>query len=182
MKNFSINQMMICFVLLLLITSYLFITGSKIDINKYEIEECNKTIFEYDLIEYYNSDIDEFKGSVLSQNDTINGKLLNDCFFEMKDSIYLERVDRFFIEKKLNFKTIKFIQSYVCQSKTNANTEYHECMPIFRDLLIFKKQSKIVGIIKICFECDFANFVSAEHSSLNFNTDELEILEQFLIE
>ncbi len=29
-----------------------------------------------------------------------------------------------------------------------------ECIPVYRDILIFKKNGKIVGIAKLCFACD----------------------------
>jgi len=108
--------------------------------------------------------------------------MLNNYFTEINDSINLNQIEKYYKKNELNLKALKFIKSYICKTKINLNNDYSECMPIFRDIIIFKKQSKTVGIIKICFDCNLSNIVSSEYNSYLFNIEELDILEKFLIE
>jgi hypothetical protein len=177
-----INRIIIYCILLLLVTSYFFITESTINLNNYKIEECKSTLFDYDRIEYYNSDVDDFNGSILNGKDSIKVIMLNNYFTEINDSINLNQIENYYKKNELSLKALEFIKSYICKTKINLNNDYSECMPIFRDIIIFKKQSKTVGILKICFDCNLSNIVSSEYNSYLFNIDELDILEKFLIE
>ena len=162
--------------------SILLITNSTNNINKYKTEECSNTLFEYDLIEYYNIDSADFNDDILNHKDTVKRKILNDYFTDINDSISLKHINKYYKKRELNKRTSKFIKSYICKKKINLNNEFSECLPIFRDILILKKQTKIVGIIKICFECNLSNIISSKYNSYTFNVEELEILEKFLIE
>lgn len=182
MGFFSVNNIIIYCVLLLLIVSYFFITDTTINLNKYEIAKCDQTIFEYDLIEYYTLNLDNLDNRLLVQKDTVKRKILNDYFKDIKDSINLKHVEKYYIKSELNLQTLKFVKSYICKNNINSNNWFSECMPTFRDIMIFKRQSKTVGIIKICFECNISNVVSSEYNSEMFNDEEMDILEKFLID
>jgi hypothetical protein len=119
-----------------------------------------KKFFDYDQIDHFFNDfdankfwaltytpnispIDSIKGGVLSRRIP---KGINDTFFvaklekaEFKKSIVdkskFSKIDEIFAEKNLLFDSTT------------------KCVPIFRDILIFRKSGKIVGIAKICFRC-----------------------------
>ena len=42
------------------------------------------------------------------------------------------------------------------------------CIPVFRDILIFKKNNKSIGIAKICFECEKSHIVGTNKNIENF--------------
>ncbi|WP_291114407.1 hypothetical protein [Flavobacterium sp. UBA6135] len=176
----STSTIIIAGIVITLFSTYLLITNPTINSDKYEIKECSNTIFEYDRIDYYHLDIDNFNGHKTSQKDTIKRNILNDYFNTISDSLNLDKIGNYYSKIKLNEKSLKFINSYICKNKKSSDESFSECMPIFRDILIFKNKSKIVGINKICFECDVSNLVSVEYNSYSFNIDEINILEDFL--
>lgn len=58
----STSNIIIACVVITLFSTYLLITNPPINSDKFKIKECNYTIFEYDQIDYYHLDIDNFKG------------------------------------------------------------------------------------------------------------------------
>ncbi len=176
----STNNIIIACILILFFSTYFLITNEDITIDKYKIEECTNTIFEYDRIEYYHLDIDNFNGNKLNQKDTIKRNIINNYFTAINDSLNLKNISNYYAEIKLNERSSEFINSYLCETKKIDDESFSECMPIFRDILIFKKKSKIVGVNKICFECNVSNLVSVEYNSYLFNENEINILEEFL--
>ncbi len=45
------------------------------------------------------------------------------------------------------------------------------CLPVFRDILIFKKRHKVIGIVKICFGCEKAVIVGSQANTIGFGQD-----------
>lgn len=176
----STSNIIIACVVITLFSIYLLITNPPINSDKFKIKECNYTIFEYDQIDYYHLDIDNFNGHKTSQKDTIKRNIVNDYFNTISDSLNLEKIGNYYAKIKLNEKSLKFINSYICKTKKTSDEYFSECMPIFRDILVFRNKSKIVGINKICFECNVSNLVSTQYNSYLFNTEEITILEEFL--
>lgn len=39
--------------------------------------------------------------------------------------------------------------------------DMYECAPVYRDILVFKKDNKIKGVAQICFQCEKSNFIGA---------------------
>ena len=54
-----------------------------------------------------------------------------------------------------------------------------ECIPIYRDILVFKKQGKIIGLAKICFECRKSKIVGTDKNTFGFE-DRLITLEKLI--
>ena len=71
-----------------------------------------------------------------------------------------------YVLSKNSDEIIKAIDEIFTEKK---HAEYYEfaCIPIFRDVLIFKNKSKVVGIAKICFTCNNSVIVGT-----NANTEE----------
>ncbi|OYU79014.1 MAG: hypothetical protein CFE23_16005 [Flavobacterium sp. BFFFF1] len=45
------------------------------------------------------------------------------------------------------------------------------CMPMYRDVLILKKADSVIGIVKICFECQQIYFLGNRINTKNFGTN-----------
>ncbi|MDP2162371.1 MAG: hypothetical protein Q8K02_17960 [Flavobacterium sp.] len=176
----STSNIIIACAVITLFSIYLLITNPPINSDKFKIKECNYTIFEYDQIDYYHLDIDNFNGHETSQKDTIKRNIVNDYFNTISDSLNVDKIGNYYAKIKLNEKSLKFINSYICKTKKTSDIYFSECMPVFRDILVFRNKSKIVGINKICFECNISNLVSTQYNSYLFNIDEITILEEFL--
>ena len=172
--------------ILFLITILIFSCNSKTETKTENVEEQNiesvikepkitgEKYFEYDEIEYYKNEIEE---------DQI-GELYDNQKKSVKDSLKMEIIlgetpnlisDTNFVD---NLKSFGYTKSRIEPKKFNKINEiftekkYSEsyetaCIYIYRDILIFKRKSKIIGIAKICFDCD-ANVIVGTKS----NTEE----------
>lgn len=118
--------------------------------------------FDYDEILYYNlpkektsyssirnnrnkSHLDSLKAAVLvsdtpqSMQDLNGLKMLKEMGFVL---CQLEGLELLEIDKIFTYEKIE-----------NCTTSVSMCPPIYRDILIFKKDNEIVGVAKICFSC-----------------------------
>lgn len=55
------------------------------------------------------------------------------------------------------------------------------CIPIYRDILIFKKNNSVVGISKVCFDCNM-NYTLGSKTDVEIynNSNDYEKLEKLL--
>lgn len=73
---------------------------------------------------------------------------------------------------------VKEYQRIFSQKFGNYLSE-NACEPFYRDVYVFRKKNKIVGIAKICFDCKIINFSSEKDYWQQFgNCDKLKKLEQ----
>lgn len=176
-NNTTLNFILIiCFILIILFV-YILNSNPIIDTNNYKITDCKETLVEYDEIFYYK--LKDTSKIILGKNE-LEEKIINRYFSNLKDSIYFKKIDSIYSKTALNLKSKQFIHSFICKNKLIDDNLIIECLPFFRDILVFKKDKKIVGINKICFECGISNFVSKEYDISYFNEEEMKILEQYL--
>jgi hypothetical protein len=128
-----------------------------------------KTINHFDEIIHYNIDDEMAK-----KNDTI--KRFNEIYM----SVYGHKINFDTFEKELisygykkniipNEKILK-IDEFV------SNDIYYDshltaCVPFYRDILILKKDNKIVSVLKLCFECSMIDKYGVLESSYGKNVD-----------
>ena len=122
--------------------------------------ECS-TYFEFDQVDYYSVDISEDSVFTLEEKE---GKatnelrllelLLQDTLNELNDTIKLK-----------DFETVGFAKQEISQDKfgqldqifcerTHDETVYSTCIPVYRDILFFKRKRRTIGFARICFDCD----------------------------
>ncbi len=83
----------------------------------------------------------------------------------ISDSTALNEIDQLgFVEKTLSPYKYGQIAEIFC-AKEYDELLTNSCIPIYRDILIFKQQNKIIGIAKICFECNDHLIVGAMHNT-----------------
>ena len=56
-------------------------------------------------------------------------------------------------EKVINSKYFQELNSAIFVEKKCHNIYAVACIPVFRDILVFKKKNKVIGLAKICFKC-----------------------------
>ena len=130
--------------------------------------------FDYDEIEYYKSEIEEDQIGELYDNqkksikDSLKmGIILGEIPKSISDTNFIDNLETFgYTKAKIEEKKFNEIDEVFTEKK---HSEAYEtaCIYIYRDILIFKKKSKIIGIAKICFGCD-ANIIVGTKS----NTEE----------
>lgn len=72
-----------------------------------------------------------------------------------------------FVENKLDSTLFDQLNDIFVEKPANSHIS-NSCSPTFRDVLIFRKYNKVIGIVKICFQCNEAYFVGANHNTLHF--------------
>ena len=127
--------------------------------------------FHYNKLEYYHIDIDEDKVSLLDEKKSKKqAKLIELLTQDTPDTLseisILNDIEKIGYKKNNvssnEFKNInKIFREKIIFSKTEMS-----CIAVYRDILVFKNGNKIVGVVKLCFECN--QFVIA---GTNKNTD-----------
>ena len=139
------------------------------------VPKMGARFFEYDGIDYYTSDYDEF--SILKLNENKDKSKTDQLKFDVvignfpKDitqTNFLKSMDKIGYKKKIisQDKFSEIDQLFV--EKTVAESGTYACIAIYRDILVFKKQEKIVGIAKICFACHQHKIIGTNKETDNF--------------
>lgn len=131
--------------------------------------------FTYDGIDYYSIDFDESEIYALFDNrsrsvfdsfkmELIAGNLPSDIT-DLASIDHLAKVGY----KKTIIDSSKFDRiDEIFVEKTPKESIRLACMVIYRDILIFKKDSKVVGTAKICFDCGAHQIRGAAANTENF--------------
>jgi len=136
--------------------------------------------YEFDTVDYYHSNVssDDIYNLTNDLNDSEESDAFLNIYYDenfpksINDRDFIRNVKHLYkvqgtLDKKY-FTTLKDIFSDHYDFKFSTN----KCEPEFRDILIFKKDSKVTGICKICFECGISHLVSVEKSIMFSRTDD----------
>lgn len=142
-----------------------------------EIKYGNK-FFEYNQLDYYHTDIKDDRILELYHNQDKSkidkfkyGIITGEVPDKITDQEFLKFIEKIGYSKKeidsSNFETLNkiFIE------KPEEDRSAASCTPIFRDILIFKKDKKITGIAKICFSCHHYRIVGTNADTKFFGSD-----------
>ena len=123
-------------------------------------EDC-KPYFQYDKVEHYFLDIDEEKIWVIEEKESKTDKEIKQLELliqytpdKLSDTIFikdLEKID--FVKTEIQADKFEQLDKIFCERK-HKNLITMPCIAYYRDILVFKKENKIIGIAKICFDCD----------------------------
>ncbi|TPG39995.1 hypothetical protein [Flavobacterium pectinovorum] len=117
--------------------------------------------FDFDEIEYYNIDLSEEwimntwdKNKKTQKEERLISIIMQNTPPKSIDDIaFLSYIEDIGFKKQKIFKNkIEKIKDIFRFKQFNMSEQY-ACMAIYRDILVFKKENKIVGIAKICFGC-----------------------------
>jgi hypothetical protein len=130
--------------------------------------------FEYDEIEYYKSEIEEdqigelYDDQKKSLKDSLKmGIILGEIPKSISDTNFIDYLNSFgYVKSKIEATKFDKIDEIFTEKK-HSEVYATGCIYIYRDILIFKKKSKIIGIAKMCFGCDASVIVGTKS-----NTDE----------
>ena len=141
------------------------------------IAACNREpVFQFDSIIHYTlrneeeeEKQDSFSGLVYGEN------LPNTSVEEIEKDIDPIKWDK----KLIPSEQIKDI-SAVYTNKFYFDFTEQRCLPIYRDILVFKFKNKTTGISKICFDCDIAITVNNNRADINVDQDEIKKLKTLI--
>jgi hypothetical protein len=144
---------------LLILISILFIGCNQAD-KKNEIQKnTSYQFFEFDEIDHYQVEITVREYLDINTQDQTPDEtkflgILNGNYPEsINDKSFLKYLQKFYPKKrKIDSNKFKAIANIYTEKK-HKNPMFAACDPLYRDILIFKKNNVITGISKICFEC-----------------------------
>jgi hypothetical protein len=126
----------------------------------------------YDEITHYSiTDEDTFKVDTIKRFRDIFG--IGD-YHKIDFNKFEEELVSFGYKKnELKENKIKQVDSIISNKIYYGSIDLTACTPLYRDVLILKKNNKIVSILKICFECKMiANY--GDEIKNNFNEKDIE--------
>ncbi len=115
--------------------------------------------FHYNKLEYYHIDIDEDKVfSLEEKKGKKNAKLLELLRQDTPDTLseisILNGIEKIGYKKKeILSQKFESINKIFCKKIGLGINEEMSCIAIYRDILVFKNNNKIVGVAKLCFDC-----------------------------
>ena len=112
---------------------------------------------------------------------TIENLVLKNDYIHLKDSTIISQLDKYFksfLVDENSYSRITDVFEKAGFPINKASFSMTFCAPVYRDVLVFKNNSKIVGFAKICFSCS-QNMVLLEDSPFvdtPLNYSELKII------
>ena len=146
----------------------------------------NKSFFDFDEIEYYHKNIAEedlikfLRAEEKLKTTQFSDIVINDYPKTVNENFYKLLAKNGFTKLPLNSDKYQEINDIFSKSICLTGVA-NACVPIYRDILIFKKNKKTVGIAKVCFACQQHHIVGSRENTNNFgNCGDYEELESIL--
>lgn len=138
-------------------------------------EKSCKPFYEYDEIEWYNykRNLDSITPD-LKENKFLVDVFQGQMFRELKDTDKLTLLtDDDFNKSIVSSSKYEELNKLFCY-KENLSVEGFAtaCITFYNDILVFKKENKIVGIAKICFKCEQSTFTESKTNTTAFGAFE----------
>jgi hypothetical protein len=139
-------------------------------------DSSSKLYFNYDeVLHYYNSydpTSDENKYDRYPSKHKVDTfkvlTLFKNYPTDINDLEFLEYIDKNgYLELIIDTALFSQLDEVFVERKATSYVN-NTCMPIYRDILVFKKSRKIVGIVKICFQCNEIYFVGSKYDTSHF--------------
>jgi hypothetical protein len=109
------------------------------------------------------------------------GIILGDIPKSISDLTFIDKLFAVGFKKKSLDKSKFDSIDKIFVEKTTAENLATSCMYVYRDILIFKKESKIVGTAKVCFGCMAHQITGTTANTENFGQEgDYERLEKLL--
>ena len=144
--------------------------------------------FDYDEIVHYRIElenkkrIDIYKDRQKSELDSIKYRVIfKDIPKSLSDTTFISILETTgYLKNEVEKDKFEKINEIFLEKKPQESIQY-ACDYIYRDILIFKRKSKTIGIAKICFECHGNRIVGTKANTEEFGMDgDYEKLENIL--
>jgi len=151
------------------------------------IEKCTP-YFTFDSVEHYYVRADTNKSTAIERRNNLSEverKQLNMMYEDtakvIADSIIYQNLEQInFIKVVVPSTKFDIINKIFCEKNLDSY-ESAACIPIYRDILIFKNKNKTVGFAKVCFQCGMSLIVGAsEKTTMLYTHDDYTKLKEIL--
>src|SRR5690606_31320119 len=130
-------------------------------------KQNQSNFFDFESVEYYS--IDENSISYFTSSKEIERIVLEDFFSEIPDENFTETLERIGYHKIILDNRYNKQLNTIFKERSCKFDDIAACAPIFRDILIFKKNNQITGLAKICFQCNKSYFVGTSKNTEHFD-------------
>ncbi|AZZ57708.1 MULTISPECIES: hypothetical protein [Weeksellaceae] len=181
--------------IILSILLLLFISCKKVEENKRvdiksaendSVPKHGRIFFEYDKIDHYKNEIDSIyeltsNREISKLNNLKSEIVLGDKPKDLNDTEFFKSLEKIGYKKsEISQSKFEEINKIFVEKTVSQNLDY-ACPAVYRDILIFRKQNKTVGIAKICFECFKSQIIGTKANTENFGQNgDYEKLEEIL--
>lgn len=137
--------------------------------------------FDFDEVVYYSIEIDEdvvFSSMIgyeeekykTERDSIVTEIIIEDGPYGLTDASFENNM------KEIGFKSKSLSDSKLAEFKEifreKLSIPYDvSCMPVYRDIYVFKKNGKISGIAKLCYDCEMSHFIGTNANTGNFGAD-----------
>lgn len=127
--------------------------------------------FDFDDLEYYHKNISE--NDVMAEYEKSKSVNYDKNYLKIVESEYPEKLNdlkfitnliKFGYEKKEFEKTNHTRINQIFSKNNCTELTANGCIPIYRDIFIFKQKGKIIGIAKVCFDCKMAYIIGSKQN------------------
>ncbi|KUJ52596.1 hypothetical protein [Chryseobacterium sp. JAH] len=154
-------------------------TNQKTNINNEipKIKYGNK-FFQYDAIDYYHLEKENksvkslFENKKKSKIDRLKFEVIvNETPDNLQDQDFLIYMDEIgYSKKKIDSAKFEALNKIFIEKPYEDGTA-RACIPVYRDILIFKNNDEITGMMKICFNCHQYRILGTKANTDNFGSD-----------
>jgi hypothetical protein len=142
------------------------------------VKPFGKKFFDYDQIDHYHKEFENADLSRLLERqkltvlDSLNaGALLDKLAPDLSDTPFIKHLIKAgFEKKKVDPSNFSKIDSVFIEKEVEENSTSN-CIYIYRDILVFKKRNRTIGVAKICFECNAHQISGTTANTENFGQD-----------
>jgi hypothetical protein len=144
----------------ILIICILVISGCSSKGDRTDNKKLIERYFDYDNIDYYFNDFNEdsieelYSRQSRSDLDSLRaGIILGTIPNDTTDLTFIDKLGTIgYTKEQINESKFKSIDE-IFREKPVDEILTHMCIRVYRDILVFKKRDKVVGVAKVCFDC-----------------------------
>ena len=138
-------------------------------------QKLGEFYFDFDNVEHYSIEIDENElfeleeKKYLSESEKLQIELvINDFPESISDTLFINKLEKSGFTKTLIEKSKNEDLNNLFREKSHKESLYAACIAAYRDILIFRKNGKVIGIAKICFSCSQNRIIGTDANTFEF--------------
>lgn len=145
------------------------------DLEKFEKLDKTTPFFDFDKVTYYHNDLTdgefadliEKEDSITKSGDDLVRAITSDIPEKLNDTLITNIKDNYPLKIEIPEKDLPFLKN-IFMEKYKDRDWGTACEPMYRDVLVFRKNRKLTGIVKICFGCSIFSFSGTKANTGGF--------------
>lgn len=137
-----------------------------------------KYFFDFDEVIYYKTNIsdNDVMDIFTKHQKSKNERLLLDVVAQympesLNDTLFISKLEEIGYGKRNLPKSSNVALNEIFSQKEYKEYDRASCQPFYRDIYVFKKKGKTVGVAKICYGCGTSIFTGAQVNTNSFGAN-----------